>query len=170
MKNLAKFLTTILVLMILNILTTSAQTYSHLGAWYYGTSFQAESDGYLEGFSIYTNAPTPNAAYVWLYGPYNTVAECEGVVNGSGSAALHSASNLIKYQSFGSSDISYTGDPAPSYSGSVYGIGYVQSNPDKKVTIDGVLEGMDLKKNKYYLLFLLFQIPLIVVMIIDLPE
>ena len=126
-----------------------AQNYSHLSAWYYGSSFQALENGYLEGFSVYTNAPNPSNVDVWLYGPFSTSAECDNVVNGSGPSALNSANSLIKHQSFGVSDINYSTPTIFTYTDSIYGLGYNQSDPNTKVTVAGVLEYMKLKEGKY---------------------
>ena len=132
-----------------NVLT--AQVYSDVGAWYYGMTFKATIDGYLNGFTIYANAPNPSNALVWIYGPFNAETDASSLIAGSDSANLHTATPLVKYSAI--SGFTASSSPASSYDGSSYGIGYVQGNPDTKILVLGQLSGVQLEEDKYYLAF-----------------
>jgi hypothetical protein len=150
MKNLHKKILTVLLV---GAMHCGFAQYSPMGAGYYGTSFEALHAGYLEGFSIYTNAVSPDEVSIWLLGPYSSASACETAVNGANVEALNSATLLKSSQTFGSSSISISTD-AQSYDANTYGINYSQTDPpNNKLTVSGNLEGMDLKKNKHYVLF-----------------
>ncbi|PCI96299.1 MAG: hypothetical protein COB15_10720, partial [Flavobacteriales bacterium] len=133
---------------------STAQVYSDLGAWYYGATFKATGDAYLDGFTIYTNAPSPGYAYLRIYGPFTDENEASTLIAGSGSSALSLATPLIKLQAFGTSDFTYSTSPPPvAYSGFLYGLSYWQTDPDIKIVVDDLVEGVEVEEDKYYLLF-----------------
>ena len=103
MKNLHKKILTVLLV---GAMHCGFAQYSPMGAGYYGTSFEALHAGYLEGFSIYTNAVSPDEVSIWLLGPYSSASACETAVSGANVEALNSATLLKSSQTFGSSSIS----------------------------------------------------------------
>jgi hypothetical protein len=131
----------------------AAQSYSDLGAWYYGSTFKATEDGYIDGFSIHANAPTPSYVGVYFYGPYTTEAAASSVINGGGSTALWNCPDRIHYQAFNNTQYTYNSNPPPSYTGWIYGFGYSQPDPNTQITVDGLLEKMSVEAGKYYLVF-----------------
>lgn len=148
-----KLSATILSITIILINIINAQTYSHLAAWHYGVTIKANENGYFDGVELYTNAPNPESFEIWFYGPFNDSSDCSNLINGFGSNALNSSPSLINHETINSSNFSYSLTSQNNYTNNVYGLNYIQEDPNILVSYENGLSKMKLTKDKYYLIF-----------------
>ncbi|HHZ65353.1 MAG TPA: hypothetical protein EYN38_01720 [Flavobacteriales bacterium] len=128
------------------------QTCTDIATWHYGNTLIATSGGYLDGLTVYSNAPEPTYVGMRVFDPFDTEAVAMNIVAGPGSVTVNASSTLTAYQPFGSSYINAETSLSTSYSDGLYSLVYSHSEPEAKTTLDRNEADMKLKINKNYTL------------------